>query len=80
MRQTLQKRRGQGMTEYIIIVALIALAAIGAVSTFGNDLRRLFGMMTNSLSGATNVASTVSVYVESKNATLSNFGNTGDEK
>jgi len=28
----LRSRRGQGMTEYIIIVALIAIAAIGVVS------------------------------------------------
>jgi len=30
---------GQGMTEYIIIVALIALASITAVNFFGLDVR-----------------------------------------
>lgn len=44
-------RRGQGMTEYIIIVALIAIAAIGVISLFGNNIRNLFGMATDSLSG-----------------------------
>lgn len=34
---TLKKQqRGQGMTEYIIIIALIVLAAIGVYSGFGD--------------------------------------------
>ncbi|MBI3070684.1 MAG: hypothetical protein HYY84_01025 [Deltaproteobacteria bacterium] len=33
---------GQGMTEYIIIVALIAIAAIGVVTLFGDQIRNLF--------------------------------------
>lgn len=41
MRQsTIQpKVMGQGMTEYIIVVALIAVAAIGVYSAFGDVLR-----------------------------------------
>ena len=34
------KPRGQGMTEYIIIVALIAIAAIGVYSFFGQTVRQ----------------------------------------
>jgi Flp pilus assembly pilin Flp len=37
--RTKQAQRGQGMTEYIIIVALIAVAAIGAYSWFGQSIR-----------------------------------------
>ncbi len=33
---TLSRGGGQGMTEYIIIVALIAIAAVGVYSFFGN--------------------------------------------
>ena len=44
-------RRGQGMTETIIIVALIAIAAIGVVSLFGDDIRALFATSTNALAG-----------------------------
>ncbi len=33
------KQKGQGMTEYIIIVALIAIAAIGAFTMFGDVVR-----------------------------------------
>ena len=33
------KQRGQGMTEYIIIVALIAVAAIAVYQLFGATVR-----------------------------------------
>ncbi|MBC7513376.1 MAG: hypothetical protein H7234_02935, partial [Herminiimonas sp.] len=35
----LQRQRGQGMTEYIVIVALIAVAAIGVYQLFGQVVR-----------------------------------------
>jgi Flp pilus assembly pilin Flp len=47
-------KRGQGMTEYIIIVALIAIAAIGVVTLFGDNIRKLFGASANALAGGTN--------------------------
>jgi len=34
-----RKQRGQGMTEYIIIVALIAVAAIAVYQFFGQTIR-----------------------------------------
>jgi Flp pilus assembly pilin Flp len=46
-----KKSRGQGMTEYIIIVALIAIAAIGVITLFGNNIRKLFGMSADALAG-----------------------------
>ena len=42
---------GQGMTEYIIIVALIAVAAIGVYSFFGQAIRGQMSGMTNELAG-----------------------------
>ncbi len=53
-----RRQRGQGMTEYIIIVALIAIAAIGVVTVFGQDIRQLFNATTSSLSGQEQVTST----------------------
>lgn len=46
-----RKQLGQGMTEYIIIVALIAIAAIAAYSFFGQTLRSQVGGMATELSG-----------------------------
>jgi Flp pilus assembly pilin Flp len=51
----LKKARGQGMTEYIIIVALIAIAAIGVITLFGDNIRNLFGMSADALAGETSV-------------------------
>ena len=45
------KQIGQGMTEYIIIVALIAIAAIGIYSFFGDTITNQMGNMTKELSG-----------------------------
>lgn len=45
------RQRGQGMTEYIIIVALIAIAAIGVVTFFGETVRAQIAGMSQELSG-----------------------------
>ena len=42
---------GQGMTEYIVIVALIAIASIAAISFFGNAVQASFGGLANVLGG-----------------------------
>jgi Flp pilus assembly pilin Flp len=49
MRKLMKKQDGQGMTEYIIIVALIAIAAIGVVTIFGDNIRKMFGASVNAL-------------------------------
>ena len=46
-----KRQLGQGMTEYIIIVALIAVAAIGVYSFFGEAIRAQMAGMTNELAG-----------------------------
>jgi pilus assembly protein Flp/PilA len=69
----LHGQSGQGMSEYLIIVALVAVAAIGVVTVFGRDIRELFAGATDSLAGnqASNTAETAKV---SKNKSLKNFG------
>jgi Flp pilus assembly pilin Flp len=48
-----QKRTvGQGMTEYLIIVALIAISAIAIIRTTGNSLKVAFGKVANALQGS----------------------------
>ena len=47
------KRRGQTMTEYIIIVALIAIASIAIVTIFSNQIRQLFSGSAQQLAGDT---------------------------
>ena len=70
----LKSQSGQGMSEYLIIVALIAIAAIGVVTVFGRDIRQLFSASTGALSGnATNTNTSTKATV--KNKTLKDFGN-----
>jgi Flp pilus assembly pilin Flp len=45
------KQMGQGMTEYIIIVALIAIAAIAVYGFFGDTIRGQVGAMSQELAG-----------------------------
>jgi Flp pilus assembly pilin Flp len=72
----LKKARGQGMTEYIIIVALIAIAAIGVITLFGDNIRNLFGMSADALAGDTSVAkrTTKSKGDALEKKKMSNFG------
>ncbi len=48
--------RGQGMTEYIIIVALIALASVAAVGFFGTSIKAQFVNMGAELVGGSSAA------------------------
>jgi Flp pilus assembly pilin Flp len=49
--ESLRVQRGQGMMEYIIIVALIAVAAIGTYSMFGKTIRNQTAGMANEIAG-----------------------------
>jgi len=77
LNRKLRTRRGQGMTEYIIIVALVAIATIAVVTLFGDNIRQLFGASANALAGTAdnkNTGSVASQSVKSKN--VANFGQT----
>jgi Flp pilus assembly pilin Flp len=71
-RKVLRSQKGQGMSEYLIIVALIAIAAIGVVTVFGRDIRELFSTTTDSLAG--NQANNNSKKAIVKNKNLKSFG------
>ena len=44
----MSKQSGQGLTEYIIIVALVAIAAIGVVNIFGHQFSTIVAAMSGS--------------------------------
>jgi len=46
-----RSQRGQGMTEYVIIVALVAVAAIAVYQLFGQVLRSQTAAMARELAG-----------------------------
>lgn len=78
------KQKGQGMTEYIIIVALIAIAAIGVYSLFGKTIRHQMAGMTQEMSGTkaegelgkAKGASQKSVQTAQKKVNLGNYDKT----
>ncbi len=47
-----RRPRGQGLTEYIVIVFLVAVGTMGVVGLFGDNLRQLFGGSAKALAGA----------------------------
>lgn len=49
--RTAGQQSGQGMTEYIIIVALIAVAAIGVYTAFGKTVRGQMAVTAQALAG-----------------------------
>lgn len=49
--RSLRRQAGQGMTEYIIIVALIAVAAIAVYQLFGQVVRSQTAAMARELAG-----------------------------
>jgi Flp pilus assembly pilin Flp len=49
--QSKVRQHGQGMSEYIIIVALIAVGAIGVFTAFGGTIRNQVAGMSAELTG-----------------------------
>ncbi len=43
--------RGQATTEYILIVVLVAVLSIGIITVFGNQVRDLFRVATERITG-----------------------------
>lgn len=78
--------RGQGMTEYIIIVALIAVAAIAVYQFFGQTIRSQMSAIANEVGGksgktATEEAGTAAAKTdeERKVKGLSNYAGSADK-
>ncbi len=75
------RQRGQGMSEYLIIVALIAVAAIGVVGFMGDTVSNQMASMAMEISGqdggnATKNAQTQATAAENKaktGKTMANF-------
>lgn len=73
------KQLGQGMTEYIIIVALIAIAAITVYNLFGDTVRGQVGDMAAELGGGTSANTGAAAGTEAQTEStedyeLSDFG------
>lgn len=72
------KQLGQGMTEYIIIVALIAIAAIAVYTVFGDVIRQQVGGMAAELAGGEGKSIASDAATEESRATEAGKGATLD--
>ncbi|UFQ97184.1 Flp family type IVb pilin [Pseudomonas wenzhouensis] len=70
------RQLGQGMTEYIIIVALIAISAIVVYNLFGSTVREQVGDMAAELGGgeATQAAKATGTEAQQAGSTAHNLG------
>ena len=68
------RQAGQGMSEYIIVVALVALAAITVVGMFGGVVQAQFSNMASALSGDGGETAVTATRDESA-GTLADFDN-----
>jgi Flp pilus assembly pilin Flp len=67
------------MTETAIIVALVAIATIGVVGLFGNNIRSLFGGSSDSLAGNSQVDNTGgNVDANTLHKDMKTFGNNSE--
>lgn len=55
-----KKITGQGMSEYLIIVGLVAVAGIAVMGLMGNTVRNQFGGMAQELGGTSGTAAVTS--------------------
>ncbi len=82
-RMTTNRQRGQGMTEYIIIVALIAVAAIGVYALFGKTIRNQVAGLAGEVAGtgsssaisAAGAAASSAATAADKDKKMSTYGN-----
>ena len=51
MTKLLRNKKGQGMSEYLIILALVAIATIGAVIFFADNVREQISNLAEEIAG-----------------------------
>jgi Flp pilus assembly pilin Flp len=71
-----RNQRGQGMTEYIIIVALVAIGAIGVYNLFGKTVRDQTTAMGCALAGDKGCSTSQSTLAGTDANTAKTEGNT----
>lgn len=77
IQKPVQNRRGQGLVEYIIIVASVALIALVALSVFGHKVADQYAIGAGMLPGAhaeDNLAITTGEFAQTTDATGSITG------
>jgi Flp pilus assembly pilin Flp len=53
MKRFISGKKGQGMTEYILIIALVAILVLGAVKMFGGKIKDAFTKASSKVDNVT---------------------------
>lgn len=77
IRKLTRHQLGQGMTEYIIIVIVVAIAAIGVYMYFGQTLRADVAGMAQEMAGQDSSAARTAAQGAASNATTKETGEKG---
>lgn len=77
--QKLHRKSGQGMTEYIIIIAIIAIGAILIVGLFGQQIKEVFSGIGGSLAGNDKQADEISD-IQTKDDIKTDMGQFDDQE
>jgi len=69
-----KNKSGQGMTEYVIVVCLVAIACLLVVGVFGTNVRRLFKSANTSLQSGEAKSVSLDDQGGKKDVRISDFG------
>lgn len=73
LRRYTGSKDGQGMTEYVIIICLIAVACLLVVGVFGTNVRKLFKSANTSLTAGQAQAAQMQDVGGQKDVRINNF-------
>jgi type IV pilus assembly protein PilA len=76
--KTIYQQRGQGMTEYIVIVALVAVAAIATYQFLGQTVRNQTASIAQEIAGNANTAQAQAITNSTSAANAANVHETLD--
>ena len=71
--KNLKRKSGQGMTEYIIIIAIIAIGAILIVGLFGQQIKEVFTGMGGALAGSDDKSGEIEMEDKANKETMGTF-------
>ena len=77
MRKYLKGKSGQAMTEYVIIICIVAIAVLLVVGVFGTNVRNLFQSANKSLQTGQAQAATMQNSGGGKDVRINDFNDGG---
>lgn len=70
----MQRKAGQAMTEYVIIICVVAIAALLVAGVFGTNIRNLFKSANTSMTAGEAKSATMQDEGGGKDVRISDFG------